>query len=40
MMNGNTVILVHINSEKIISSNCGDNRAILITKNNKIILLS
>ena len=40
MMNGSTVILVHINSEKIISSNCGDSRAILITKNNKIILLS
>ena len=32
---GSTVILVHINSKKIISINCGDSRAILITKKNK-----
>ena len=31
---GSTVILVHINSKKIISINCGDSRAILITKRN------
>ena len=37
---GSTVILTHINKDKIISVNCGDSRAILITKNNNIILLS
>ena len=31
---GSTVILVHINSKKIIAMNCGDSRAILITKRN------
>ena len=31
---GSTVILVHITSKKIISINCGDSRAILITKKN------
>jgi hypothetical protein len=31
---GSTVILVHINSNKIISINCGDSRAILVTKIN------
>ena len=35
MDSGSTVILVHINSKKIISINCGDSRAILITKKNK-----
>jgi serine/threonine protein phosphatase PrpC len=34
MDSGSTVILVHINSKKIISINCGDSRAILITKRN------
>ena len=34
MDSGSTVILVHINSKKIISINCGDSRAILITKKN------
>ena len=37
---GSTVVLVHINSEKIICINCGDSRAILITKNKNIIPLS
>lgn len=37
---GSTCILVHINQEKIICANCGDSRAILITKNNSIIPLS
>ena len=37
---GNTVILLHINSNKIISINCGDSRAILITKNKKVFQLS
>ena len=40
MESGSTVILVHINAEKIISANCGDSRAILITKNKRIIPLS
>ena len=31
---GSTVILIHINAKKIISINCGDSRAILITKRN------
>ena len=35
MDSGSTVILVHINSKKIISINCGDSRAILISKKNK-----
>ena len=34
MDSGSTVILVHINSDKIISMNCGDSRAILVTKRN------
>ena len=34
MDSGSTVILVHINSNKIISINCGDSRAILISKKN------
>ena len=37
---GSTVVLLHINSEKIISINCGDSRAVLITKNKKAIPLS
>jgi serine/threonine protein phosphatase PrpC len=37
---GSTVVLVHINPEKIISINCGDSRAILITKNKNIISLT
>ena len=37
---GSTVVLIHINPEKIISINCGDSRAILITKNKNIIPLS
>ena len=37
---GSTVVLTHINNEKIICANCGDSRAILITNNNKIIKLS
>ena len=37
---GSTVILIHINPEKIISINCGDSRAILITKKKNIIPLS
>ena len=37
---GSTVVLVHINPEKIISINCGDSRAILITKKNNIISLT
>ena len=37
---GSTVILLHINPQKIISINCGDSRAILIKKNNSIVLLS
>ena len=40
MDSGSTVILVHVNAEKIIAANCGDSRAILITKNNRIIPLS
>ena len=31
---------MHINPEKIISINCGDSRAILITKNKNIISLT
>jgi serine/threonine protein phosphatase PrpC len=31
---GSTVILIHITQNKIISINCGDSRAILITKRN------
>ena len=31
---GSTVILVHINSKKIVAINCGDSRAILVTKRN------
>ena len=37
---GSTVILIHITPEKIISINCGDSRAILISKNKNIIPLS
>ena len=37
---GSTVVLIHINPEKIISINCGDSRAILITKNKNVIPLS
>ena len=37
---GSTVVLIHINPEKIISINCGDSRAILIKKNKSIVLLS
>ena len=37
---GSTVILVHINSKKIIAMNCGDSRAILITKRNNSNYLS
>ena len=37
---GSTVVLVHINPEKIISINCGDSRAILITKKKSIISLT
>ena len=37
---GSTVVLVHINSDKIISINCGDSRAILITKKKNIIPLT
>ena len=37
---GSTVVLLHITPEKIISINCGDSRAILITKNKNIIQLS
>ena len=37
---GSTVVLLHINPQKIISINCGDSRAILIKKNNSIVLLS
>ena len=37
---GSTVILVHINSKKIISINCGDSRAILLKENDEIIELS
>ena len=37
---GSTVVLLHINPEKIISINCGDSRAILIKKSNDIVVLS
>ena len=38
---GSTVVLVHITKEKIICSNCGDSRAILISSlNNGIIKIS
>ena len=37
---GSTVVLIHITPDKIISINCGDSRAILITKNKIIIPLS
>ena len=37
---GSTVVLIHINPEKIISINCGDSRAILISKNKNIVELS
>ena len=37
---GSTVILIHINSKKIIAMNCGDSRAILITKRNNSNYLS
>ena len=37
---GSTVVLVHINPEKLISINCGDSRAILITKDRRIIQLT
>ena len=37
---GSTVVLIHITPEKIISMNCGDSRAILITKKQNIVPLS
>ena len=37
---GSTVVLIHVTPEKIISINCGDSRAILITKKQNIIPLS
>ena len=37
---GSTVVIVYINYPKIVCINCGDSRAILITKNNNIISLS
>ena len=37
---GSTVVLIHITQEKIISMNCGDSRAILITKKQNIVPLS
>ena len=40
IISGSTVVLVHINFPKIFCINCGDSRAILITKNNNIIELS
>ena len=37
---GSTVVIVHVTPEKLISINCGDSRAILITKDRKIIQLT
>ena len=37
---GSTVVIVHITFPNIFCVNCGDSRAILITKNNELILLS